>query len=419
MRILRLYLKTYRGLSAPAWMLALVLLINRSGSMVIPFLSIYLKTELNFTLQETGIILSLFGVGSLVGSMLGGWLSDKYGTFWVQFLALALGGIGFILLQMVQSFEGLAFGFFMVTVFTDALRPANAAAVAQYAKKENITRAFSLNRMAVNLGFSIGPLAGGVLASISYKWIFYADGLTCIAASIVFFLYFYKRKPRNAPEEKAATQALKAQSSSPFRDPPYLAFAALTAGFGIVFFQLFNTLPLYYRDVYQLSESTIGWLLALNGFIVFLVEMPLVFGLGTRYSLRSLVCIGVLLTGASYIFFNVGMGLWILVIAMMILSISEILVMPYLTTYTTNRADAGNRGKYLGMYSMSYSVAFIVAPALGTLLIHYGSFDLLWWSMGALSVIVAVGFLYNMKDVHAAPEASALLHEAETRLKEP
>jgi predicted MFS family arabinose efflux permease len=417
MRILQLYFKTFGGLTTPAWMLALVLLINRSGSMVIPFLSIYLKTELDFTLQQTGIILSLFGVGSLVGSMLGGWLSDRFGTFWVQFLALFLGGIGFILLEMVQSFEGLAFGFFLVTVFTDALRPANAAAVAQYAKKENITRAFSLNRMAVNLGFTIGPLAGGALATISYKWIFYADGITCIAASIVFFMYFYKRKPRNAPEETKVTTAPKVKSRSPFRDPPYLAFAALTAGFGIVFFQLFNTLPLYYRDFYQLSESTIGWLLGLNGFIVFLVEMPLVYSLGTRYSLRRLVIIGVLLTGFSYVFLNFGMGLWILVVAMILLSIAEILVMPYLTTYTTNRSDASNRGKYLGMYSMSYSVAFIVAPALGTFLLHYSDFTLLWWSMGALSVIVAVGFLYNMKDVHVAPEASKLLHQAEKELE--
>ncbi len=415
MHILRLYMKTYSGLTTPAWMLALVLLINRSGSMVIPFLSIYLSAELNFSLQQTGMILSMFGLGSLVGSLLGGWLSDKFGPFWVQFLSLLLGGIGFILLERVRSFEGLAICFFVVTVFTDALRPANATAVSQFAKKENITRAFSLNRMAVNLGFSVGPIAGGLLATLGYKWIFYADGLTCILAAMVFFFYFFRKEPRNIDtnlkqEELAANRP---KSKSPFLDKQYLVFAVLTAGFGIVFFQLFNTLPLYYRNFYLLSEGTIGWLLGLNGFIVFLVEMPLVYSLGTKYTLRSLVFAGVLLTGASFIFLNLGMGLWILVVDMVLLSVAEILVMPYLTTYTTNRSDSTNRGKYMGMYSMAYSLAFIGAPALGTFLLSYSGFQWLWWAMGALSVLVATGFLYNMKDVHAAPEAAKLLQEVE------
>jgi predicted MFS family arabinose efflux permease len=416
MHLLRLYFKTFAGLSTPAWMLALVLLINRSGSMVIPFLSIYLKGELDFTLQQTGIILSLFGAGSLVGSMLGGWLSDRYGTFWVQFLSLLTGGIGFILLEGVRTFEGLAMGFFVVTVCSDALRPANATAVAQYAKKENLTMAFSLNRMAVNLGYTIGPLAGGVLASIDYSWIFYADGLTCIGASVVFLAYFYKLKPRHqASELKAERAANTTPVRTPLRDPSYLAFAALTAGFGIVFFQLFNTLPLYYREFYTLSESTIGWLLGLNGFFVFVVEMPLVYAIGTRYSLRSLVFVGVVLTGASYVLLNVGHGVLILAIAMAVLSIAEILVMPYLTTYTTNRAPVQSRGKYMGMYSMSYSVAFIIAPALGTWLLNGWGYNVLWWCMGLFSIAVAAGFLINMREVHAAPEQARVLSEAERK----
>lgn len=415
MHLLRLYLKAYGGITAHAWMLAFVLLINRSGSMVLPFLSIYLKDVLSFSLQEVGIILSLFGLGSLCGSMLGGYLTDKLGTFKVQFGSLVFGGIGFILLQGVETFEGLAFGFFAVTVLTDALRPANATAVAEYAKKENITRAYSLNRMAVNLGFSVGPVAGGILAAINYKWLFYVDGITCIVAGLVFAAYFYKKQPRN---DKSAIpeETLAPKQKSPFKDLSYLAFACLTAGFGIVFFQLFNTLPLYYRDGYLLSEQTIGWLLGLNGFIVFLVEMPLVYAIGSKYSLRSLVAIGVVLTGASFILFNMATGMLVLLMSMFILSISEILVMPYLTTYTANRSSKTTRGKYMGIYGMAYSVSFIVAPALGTFLINYSGFKLLWYVMGGLSIAVAAGFLVNMREVHVSPELSTILESAEKEL---
>ncbi len=412
MHLIKLYLKAYSGLTKPAWMLALVLLINRSGSMVLPFLSVYLKDEMSYSLQQIGIILSLFGVGSLIGSLLGGWLTDKVGSFWVQFCSLVFGGIGFILLERVDTFEGLAFGFFAVTVFTDALRPANATAVAEYAKKENITKAYSLNRMAVNLGYSVGPVVGGLLAAIHYKWLFYVDGITCITAGLVFAAYFYKKKPRNETIVQAAERPVPALRS-PYKDFPYLAFACLTAGFGIVFFQLFNTLPLYYRDGYGLSESTIGWLLGLNGFIVFLVEMPLIHALGTRYSLRSLIAVGVLLAGASFIIFNMAQGMAILVIAMFILSMSEILVMPYLTTYTANRATNSTRGKYMGIYGMAYSVAFIVAPALGMYLINLDGFPLLWYVMGGISIVVAIGFLINLRNIHVKPEIAQILDSAD------
>lgn len=416
MHLIRLYLKAYGGITPPAWMLAFVLLVNRSGSMVLPFLSIYLKEEMSFSLQQVGIILTLFGLGSLCGSMLGGYLTDKLGTFKVQFGSLVLGGIGFILLQRVESFEGLALGFFGVTVLTDALRPANATAVAEYAKKENITRAYSLNRMAVNLGFSFGPVAGGLLAAIDYKWLFYVDGITCIVAGLIFAAYFYNKQPRNQHQsEETPPQAEKPKS--PFKDVSYLAFACLTAGFGIVFFQLFNTLPLYYRDGYQLSEQNIGWLLGLNGFIVFLVEMPLVYALGTKYSLRSLVAVGVILSGASFILFNMATGMVVLFVSMFILSISEILVMPYLTTYTANRSTKATRGKYMGLYGMAYSVSFIFAPALGTFLINYSGFSLLWYVMGGISIAVAIGFMVNMREVHASPDISTILESAEKELE--
>jgi len=412
MNVVKLYLKAYSGITQPAWMLALVLLINRSGSMVLPFLSVYLKDEMEFTLQQVGIILSLFGVGSLVGSIIGGYLTDKIGTFKVQFGSLILGGIGFLFLERVDTFEGLAFGFFAVTVLTDAFRPANATAVAEFAKKENITRAYSLNRMAINLGFSIGPVAGGMLAAINYKWLFYVDGFTCIAAGLVFAAYFYKKKPRNVVKDQdAAPVTPKVAVQSPFRDVSYIAFACLTAGFGIVFFQLFNTLPLYYREGYGLSESAIGWLIGLNGFIVFLVEMPLVYALGEKYSLRNIVAVGTILSGGAYLLFNVAEGIVILLLSMLILSIAEILVMPYLTSYTANRAPVSVRGKYMGVYGMAYSMAFIIAPALGTFLIGYSGFTLLWYVIGAIAVLVAAGFMWNMKEVHVKPEIAILVED--------
>lgn len=412
MRLLKFYLKAYAGISPPVWMLSVVLLINRSGSMVLPFLSIYLSNELGFSLGQTGIVLSMFGAGSLVGSLAGGYLTDRFGSFRVQLFSLLAGGAGFFVLFEMKTFAGLAAGFFLLTTVTDMLRPANATAVSEHALPENMIRAFSLNRMAVNLGYAVGPAVGGFLAVRGYKLLFYVDGATCMLAGLLFLAYFYKKSPRRSADELSAGEAAEPKTS-PYRDLRFLAFGVLTAGFAVVFFQLFNTLPLYYRDVYSLPENQIGWILGFNGLIVFLVEMPLVHALGSKFSLRRLVSIGTALAGFSYIVLSASGSVAMLYLAMGVLSISEILVMPYLTTYTVTKAGKRNRGKYLGFYSMTYSAAFIIAPLLGTYLINVGGFDVLWYSMFGLSVVVAAGFLLNMRPLKAKPEAVKAVEAAE------
>ncbi len=175
--LIRLYINSYKGLSPAAWLLALVMLINRAGSMVIPFLGIYMSSELGFSKTQIGLVLGCFGLGSVCGSWLGGWLTDKFGNFKVQAWSLILVIPLFLVLPLFRTFEGLAMMIFFLTLVADVFRPANSVSVARYAKPENITRAYSLNRMAVNLGFSIGPALGGFLAKFSYNWIFYGNAI--------------------------------------------------------------------------------------------------------------------------------------------------------------------------------------------------------------------------------------------------
>src|SRR4028119_255005 len=135
--VINLYRKAYGGLSTPAWMLALVMFINRSGSMVVPFLSVYLTKSLHFSIAQAGIVLTFFGLGAMTGSVLGGWLSDKIGSFWVQFLSLTIGGCLFVVMSFITAFESLIAGIFVLSVIVECLRPANSASVAQYSKPEN------------------------------------------------------------------------------------------------------------------------------------------------------------------------------------------------------------------------------------------------------------------------------------------
>lgn len=395
-RITQLYKNAFSGLSRPAWMLGVVMLINRSGTMVLPFLGIYLTSSLGFTLEQTGIILSCFGVGSMAGSFLGGWLTDKYGHFYVQFLSLFIGGVLFISLSNVQGFYSLAVGILFLSTIAESFRPANAASVSFYAKPENVSRAFSLNRMAINLGFSIGPALGGLLAGISFKLLFVADGLTCIAAAIFFFLYF-KNIQGHQPISKEKKE-LSAKTKSAYHDRQFLIFTVLSSCFAILFFQLFISLPLYYRDVYQLSEGKIGMLLALNGIVVFSMEMILVYILGKSTKIHRLIFIGLVLVGAGFAVLNLVHSVLILVIGMFTLSIAEIFAMPFMVTFVVQRSDLQNRGSYMGMYSFSFAVGHVFSPIMGTFIIDHYGYELLWSLSGIASVLVGICFWFNTKN---------------------
>ena len=396
-KLFLLYRNAFGGLSKPAWMMSVVMLINRSGSMVTPFLSIYITDMLGYSLKEAGIILSIYGMGSVCGAFLGGWLTDRIGHFRVQLVALILGGLLYFVLLNLKQFENLAIGVFILSLVNDSLRPANAASIAYYARPENMTRAFSLNRMAINLGFSVGPAVGGLLAAISYRWLFVADGATCIVAGIFFYLYF-RNQPGSKPKAKQHINPAQAiMSRSPYRDTYFILFAILCCAFAVIFFQLFSTLPLYYKQVYQLSESKIGGLMALNGLIVFSLEMIIVYLLGEKANKAKLIAGGVVLLGASFILLNMTASISILYVSMLLLSVAEILAMPFMATIPVERSVEQNRGAYIGLYSISYSVAHIIAPFLGTSIIAQYGFGTLWWSTGLLALFTGAGMFFLIR----------------------
>lgn len=366
--------------------------------MVTPFLSVYLTEVLDYSLKEAGIVLSMYGLGSVCGSFLGGWLTDKVGHFKVQFLSLTVGGSLYFVLLSLRQFEALMAGVFILSLVNDTLRPANSSSIASYARPENVTRAFSLNRMAINLGFSIGPALGGLLAAISYRWLFIADGLTCILAGLFFFFYF-RNLQGQPPQQTVNAIEPKANARSPYSDGYFVLFAILCCCFATIFFQLLSTLPLYYRQVYTLSENKIGLLLGLNGLIVFLLEMILVYLIGDRVRKSWLIAGGVLVLGLSFVLLNLTQHLAILVVAMLLLSVAEILAMPFMATITVERSGLANRGSYMGLYTISYAAAHVVAPYLGTTLAATYGFATLWWCTGALSVVTAVGLYFVVQHI--------------------
>jgi len=394
---LRIYINSYRGLSRPAWMLALVIFINRSGAMVLPFLGVYMTQHLQFSIKDAGVVLSCFGLGAIIGSWLGGWLTDKIGHFKVQLSSLFLCVPLFLILPQFTHVVSLAIAIFVLSVVSETFRPANSVSVAYYAKPENVTRAFSLNRMAVNLGFSIGPALGGLLAAVSYSLLFYGNGFSVLIAGLLFFFYFRNRKGYSKTNVHAKSADATALKRSPYRDGVFIVFNLLVCLYAVCFFQILNTLPIFYREVHKMSEASIGIILAFSGLIVFLLEMLLVQFAERSMADRTVIILGTLLCGLSYILLNAPGGQPLLYLSIFILCISEILAMPFMATVTVRRAGNENQGAYMGMNALAFSAAHILSPYIGTRIASDFGFGVLWWGTGIVSALTAAGFYFVFK----------------------
>lgn len=383
-------------MSQPTWVLSAVMLINRTGAMVVPFLSIYLVKNLGFEEGEAKWVMTAFGIGAITGTFLGGILTDKWGSYRVQLWSLLLTGVYFFFLSEFRSFWSLTLGVFFLSVIADVLRPANGASIGHYARKENLTKAFSLNRLAINLGYSIGPLVGGMLIAYGYHILFYVDATTCIIAGLLFGWYF---KSRRKSEEVEVEENKKEMGKAPsiLRDRPMLLFLISNVLYGTVFFQLLFTLPLYYtlEEGYGMTESAAGALIGYNGVLIFILEMIIVDQWGHKRSVGFFTVLGVLLTGLSFVMLNFHSSVLWLVISMSLLSIAEIFAIPFAVTLVSKNSPAQSRGKYMSYYSMSFASARVLAPLIGLAVIDVFDFETLWWGAGLGAILSAIGFFIS------------------------
>ncbi len=395
MKLIHLYTNSFKGLSKESWMLALVMLINRSGSMVLPFLGVYMTDHLKFNIENTGIVLSFFGIGSVIGSWFGGFITDKFGEYKVQYLSLLLSVPLFCLIPLFKTEIGVAAIILLQSIVSDSFRPANSVAITKYAKPENITRAFSLNRMAINLGFSIGPALGGILSAISYEFLFYSNALAALSAGILYIIFFNKRNKLAKLKARKVKEAIELKKeNSPYKDGKFLIYCFLCMLFSICFFQLFSTLTIFYKETAHISQQNIGYLLGYSGFIVVLLEMGLVQAAEKYLNLAKTMFLGTFICGLSYTMLGFDYSMITLIISMTLLSVGEIWALPFMSTITALRSGKNNKGAYMGLNGIAFSIAFIITPYLGTLIAEKFGFMILWIGTGILLTVTATAFYF-------------------------
>lgn len=390
------YINNFRGFTREVWILTIITFINRAGTMVLPFLSKYLKEDLLFTYSQVGWIMVAFGCGSMLGSWMGGKLADKIGFYKVMVFSLFTSGLMFYFIPQITSFAGLCTAMFIIMVIADMFRPAMFVSLSAYAKPENRTRALTLVRLAVNLGFAAGPALGGlIIMNIGYEGLFYVDGTSCIV-SILIFALLVKEKKKTTTDGAILTE--NAQVPSVFKDKVFWLFLFVSFVTAMIFFQLLTTLPLYHHEKFGLTELQTGLLMTLNGLLIFFLEMPIV-SYFERKKVEKLKIIlwGAMLMSVSFYLLLINVWAGILIISILFITVGEMFAFPFSNSFAMNRAPRGHEGRYMALYTMSFSLAHIMSSKSGMEIIAYAGYQINWLVMGTLGAIAAGCALYVIK----------------------
>ena len=389
-QVFKVYKTSFSGLSRETWLLSLVILINRCGYMAVPFMGLYVTQALHRPTSDAGLIISCFGVGSILGATAGGKFTDVFGFRPVQIIAALFGGLLFLVFSQITHFNTLCVLAFVISFFSEAFRPANFAAIAAYAAPGKEIRSYSLNRLATNIGWAVGVSMGGIIASYNYKLLFMVDGAVgiLVAGAILIFLPSLKGF-RKATQEKLKNRVVQ----KPWQDILFVKFLLLTSVFTTCFFLMFRVVPVFYKEVWHLNEALIGLILGLNGILIAMFEMVMISKIENKKSAVFYIITGVLIVAVSFgVLMLPILPLVLALLSVVLFTLGEMLALPFINTFVIKRSNEFNRGQYAAGYTVSWSIAQIIGPTGGFFLAQKLNYNSLWAIIVGMLMLCAYGF---------------------------
>lgn len=384
-----------KGLPREMWVLFYTTLINRSGTMVIPFLVLYLTQKIGVTASEGGAALLVYGIGAIISSPITGRLADKIGALQVMKISLLGTSIVMLIYGFITNYYLILVFSIILSVINEAFRPANLSLISAVVMPTQRRIAFALNRLGINIGMSIGPVLGGFLILFDYQLLFYVNALASLAAGIYLILSPLSALSNNNSEKEELSTKLKLNSSV-LNDRNYLFFLIAITPVQLVFFQHIGGLPLYIVDDLKYSTATLGLLSAVNTLLIIIAEVHLN-SIMSDMSYKKSMFIGVLFAAIGFGTLAFAKDMIPLIIAIIVWTVGEMIFFPVSATYASELAPLQKRGEYMGYFQMTFSFAFSLGPWLGTVVYqNYGS-TILWFGSLIMGLISALLMFYVRK----------------------
>lgn len=372
------------GLPREAWILFTTNLVNRLGTMALPFLVLYLTRHLGLSAGAAGGLLALYGATSLVAAPLSGWVADRLGGLAILRFSLLSTGVVMIAYPLARTAWQAAAMTVLWAATNELYRPASLAVVSDLVPPERRRAAFSLNRLAINLGMSLGPALGGFLATMSFPALFVVDGATSLGAGLILLAVPWRSEAGRTPARRAADTP---RSAPLLRDPSLLFFLAALFPVALVFFQHEGAMPLFLVKDLGLSEATYGALFTVNTLLIVFVEVWL--NTATAgWSHRRTLSLAALLFGVGFGALAFVRGLLGVAATVVVWTFGEMMLFPGMSAYVAAISPEDRRGEAMGLYTMTFNLASAFGPWAGTLLYDRRGSTALWgatFALGALS----------------------------------
>ncbi|MEK6279543.1 MAG: MFS transporter [Acidobacteriota bacterium] len=374
----------WRGLGSlrrEIWFLCLAILVNRAGTMVLPFLTLYLTVNRRLPAATAGLALTVYGISAIIVAPLAGRLSDRLGGLRIMKLSLVLAGLVLFVFPFVDSLPGIFAVTALWAIASEAFRPPSMAIIGDLAGPQQRKAAFALTRLAINLGMSIGPVVGGFLAMYSFKLLFYVDGATSLLAGVLLAVLpgRFNSTPRTDSMELSEDSLVNTDPEPArryldvLRDRRFIYFLIAMLPVEFVFFQSLAAMPLFLVRDLHMTEAGFGALLAINTVIIILVEVPLNSAMA-EWTHRYSIALGALLVGMGFGALALVDNVTAVALTVVIWTFGEMILLPASSAFVSDIAPREQSGAYMGLYMMGFSVAVAIGPWLGTAILEsYGS----------------------------------------------
>ncbi|HEX6789894.1 MAG TPA: MFS transporter, partial [Candidatus Krumholzibacteria bacterium] len=367
-----------RSLPRLVWVLFAGTLVNRFGSFVLVFLTFYL-TSRGFSASQAGFAVGMYGVGAIGASLVGGWLADHLGRRNSIVTSMLLSAVVMMLYSQAHGYALLVTLSVVAGFCAEMYRPAASALIADITTPAQRVTAFAVYRLAINLGFAIGPAVGGFVAHKSFFYLFAGDALTSLVYAGIAIAMIPNRVVEHHPdpEGRNAFRVI-------MRDTRYLLFLGSTLMGSMVFMQHVSGYPLQIK-AYGYSSGTFGLLLSLNGALICLTELPLTTYM-RRYPARRVMSTGFVVFGSAFVMTGFVSTIPLLAAAAVVWTIGEMLFFPMSAAHVANASPSHMRGRYQGAWGIAWGTGAVIGPMLGTLLFEWHP-RVLWLACGGCSLV--------------------------------
>ena len=383
----------YSNFPSTFWTLVGATFVDRlGGALLFPFFALYITARFGVGMTEVGILFAIFALTSLVGGLVGGAVTDRFGRRWMLLFGLVTSGLSSVLMGLVSDLPL----FYGITVFVGLLSntggPAQQAMVADLLPEEKHAEGFGILRVAANLAVAIGPAIGGFVAARSYLALFLIDAASSLVTAGIVYLVLPETRPESTAAEGEQTFLETVRGYSVvLRDRLYLAFILVSIATLIVYAQMNSTLSVYLRDVHGIPEQGFGWILSMNATMVVLFQ----FAVSRRikgYPPLLVMLLGALLYAVGFGLYGVVASYPLFFLAMGIITIGEMVFIPVSQALVARFAPADMRGRYMAFFGFAWTIPMATGPLAAGLIMDNLAPELVWFAAALLGLLAAVAY---------------------------